>query len=111
MPVPVVAAARMLPLAWPALAPSRFDGACSNGVDAGGRAGSVLIRGERARRVGACRLTNPTDRRGRPAQAFGPVCPGKGGRAVRERVIPLPGAEGGLLVVRKAGWSGFARCR
>lgn len=101
----------LLSLALPAAAQSRWDGEYFNGIDACGSPNSVLIRGDRARLFGECRLTNQTDLRGLHAQAFDLVCPGEGGRTVSERVILSFGAEGDLLVVRNGGWSGFTRCR
>jgi hypothetical protein len=44
------------------------------------------------------------------ARAFDLVCPGEGGRTVSERVILSFDAEGGLLVVRNAGWDSYGRC-
>lgn len=99
----------LLSLAQPAAAQSRWDGAYFNGIDACGSRNSVLIRGDRARLSGDCRLTDPTDLRGLRAQAFDLVCPGEDGRTVSERKILSFGAESDLLVVRNAGWSGFTR--
>jgi hypothetical protein len=106
-----LSAALILFLALPAAAQSRWDGEYFNGIDACGSPNSVLIRGDRARLFGECRLTNATDLRGLQAQAFDLVCPAEGGRTASERVILSFGAEGDLLVVRNAGWSGFTRCR
>ena len=100
----------LVALSLPAAAQLQFDGRYHHSRDRCGDRDTVIVAGDRTNIYGDCRLTQPTNLRGLHARAFDLVCPGEGGRTVSERVILSLGAEGGLLVVRNAGWSSFGRC-
>jgi hypothetical protein len=101
----------LVSLAPPAAAQSSFDGRYHWSLDRCGDAMTVTITGDRTNLYGTCILTEPTRIRGLQAMAFDLVCVNEDRMQTDERVILSFDPEGGLLVVRNAGYDNFVRCR
>lgn len=109
---PLAMIAALAILAAPTLAQSQFEGRYHWHIDNCGDDMTLEVRGDRIGQRGAtCRLTQPTNIRGLQAQAFDMICPLEGGGTGSERVILSFDAEGGLLIVRNAGYESHVRCR
>lgn len=98
-------------LGLPAAAQSTFNGRYHWSLDRCGDEMTVTIQGDQTDLYGTCLLTQPTRIRGLQAMAFDLICVNEDRMQTDERVILSFDSEGGLLVVRNAGYESFVRCR